>query len=593
MPLDGPPGLRSRHFSIPKRPHGVDSPTHHIPNVVGTWNTLVILVDFLDYRWNNGHDPNFYNPDSSTTYVPSHYTSMLFSTNTYKDPFAVSQYTGSLRDYYAENSYGRLQVTGTVVGWYHSPHTYKYYCNTDGLFGTADDYGWAKSDSAMVWDLVHDAVLAADPSVDFSRYDNDGDGVVDGLFIVHAGPGAEAVYGMDAVSAAGDVWSHKWQIPNLYADGVVVSNYTIEPEDGRIGVFCHEFGHDLGLIDLYDTDYSTEGIGEWDIMSSGVWCARPGDPLGSCPSDLSAWSKEQLGWVNPVNVKGVRLAQVIPPVETSPTVYRLWANGSLTNEYFLIENRQNIGFDAALTRRQLQYGLPLANGLLIYHIDETVETNADETRRIVDVEEATPFWNGIKWFEQLDSPKRSGLDMFLSVGNRGDNGDPWPGWSAINEGLTDYIGPRSLDAFGPTTVPNSNSNTGAVTNVSVTHIKLSGINVVADLSTALATDVPSLPSTEQSREIALAPVRGNSELRVTLDADRSRLSVRVYDSLGRAVRDLHDGPAEAGTLRLAWNSRRADGSRLPSGVYTVRVEAAPLQAGGSPDVAQRRVVVIR
>ncbi len=142
--------------------------------------------------------------------------------------------------------------------------------------------------------LARHAVDAANNNVDFSDFDNDGDGEVDALFIVHAGPGAE-VFGRNEVGA-NYIWSHKWQFPAVRLDGVTASSYAMQPESGAISVFCHEFGHLLGLPDLYDIDYSSQGIGEWGLMGKGTWCHREGDLPGTCPSHMIGWSKIQLGW---------------------------------------------------------------------------------------------------------------------------------------------------------------------------------------------------------------------------------------------------------------------------------------------------------
>jgi M6 family metalloprotease-like protein len=582
--------------SLWSKPAGVDrpAPPQARPLVSGNWKTLVILIDFPDYHWDNGHDPYFANGDSTRTYVQSHYSSMLFSDISYKDPFATNAYTGSLRDFYRDNSYGQFLVSGTVTVWYRAPHTYRYYCNTDGVAGTTDDYGWARSDSGMVWDLVRDAVTAANPTVDFSQFDNNHDGKVDGLFVVHAGPGAEAVASNNSSAAVGYIWSHKWSIPNMVVDGVTVSGYTMEPEDGTVGVFCHEFGHDLGLPDLYDVDYSSEGMGEWDLMSSGGWCRRPGDPYGTCPAHMSAWCKTQLGWVVPTNVTSPRIAQSIPPVETSPAVYRLWTNGASGGEYFLIENRQNIGFDVGLTRRQYDYGLLPANGLLIYHVDESMPDNTNEAHKRIDVVEATPYWTGTSWFEQLDRARSRPSDQYLSNPNRGDNGDPWPGWSGVNATLTDYVGPRSRDAFGPTTSPSSNAYSGAPSGVALTHIALSGANVVADLYTSTPTAIAAGARVDARRAVALAGpsvLRDHASVTLTVAAAEAPAAVRVIDARGRTVRELYRGRAEAGDHVLTWDARDANGHVVPSGVYILRAEVS--DAHGVARVAEMRTLVVR
>ena len=110
----------------------------------------------------------------------------------------------------------------------------------------------------------------------------------------------------------------------------------MEPEETgsgqliRIGVFCHEFGHVLGLPDLYDTDYSSRGVGYWSMMAGGSWNGG-----GLYPSHFDAWSKYQLGWVNPVIVERDTFSVDIPAIEDTAISYILWTEGQTSAEYFI------------------------------------------------------------------------------------------------------------------------------------------------------------------------------------------------------------------------------------------------------------------
>ena len=114
--------------------------------------------------------------------------------------------------------------------------------------------------------------------------------------IIHAGAGQEGGGGTQGTDA---IWSHSWFADYARGgvktwDGTLVGSYTTEPEDGAIGVFAHEYGHQLGLPDLYDTTYIGESsTGFSTLMSSGSWL---GKPLGTQPSNLDIWSKMVLGW---------------------------------------------------------------------------------------------------------------------------------------------------------------------------------------------------------------------------------------------------------------------------------------------------------
>ncbi|MBM3329152.1 MAG: M6 family metalloprotease domain-containing protein [Calditrichaeota bacterium] len=436
------------------------------PDLEGEWRCLVILIDFADYPWDHREDENF--PNDDLIYTDDHIREMLFSENSFRYPGSRSRYTGSMRDYYTEVSGGLFTVTGTVTRWYRAPQNYRYYCNSDGQAGTDDDYGFG-SYPRNVQRLVEDALALANEDLDLSVFDNDGDGVAEGLFIVHAGPGAEE---LPEEVGADYIWSHKWSINERQYDGVTFSTYTIEPQTGLIGVFCHEFGHAIGLPDLYDTDDTSEGVGEWCLMGGGAWCRKYGDPEGSTPSHLCGWAKKRLGWVEVVNIDRSQEGLQIAPVIESGVVYRLWTGGAAGREYFLLENRQPVNFDAGLTRRQFDHNLRSPEGLLIMHIDETRSSNRNDARRLVDIEEASPVLHDGEPFEQLNGRRVRPADRNLYNPNRGDDGDLWPGYDTTAEDSTDWAGERVRNYFGAYSVPSSHRNTGEPTEVEVSNIQL-------------------------------------------------------------------------------------------------------------------------
>lgn len=257
---------------------------------------------------------------------------------------------GSFRDYYIENSYGQLEVNTTVTEWVTVPNEKSYY-GADGAVA-----------------LIADALRMIDDKIDFSEYDNDGDGIVDGLAVIHQGPGREATGSND------DIWSHSSTIYGMEFDGVQIRSYTIQPEllgnvgtrMSTIGVMCHEFGHNLGAPDFYDTDYELSGgeypgTGIWDLMGSGAWNGDRGDR----PAATNMWQKIQLGWVEPTVLTENTSVPDIKGATYSPEAYRF--DCTVPGEYFIIENRQREGnFDSALP----------GEGLLIYHIDESLVDKA-------------------------------------------------------------------------------------------------------------------------------------------------------------------------------------------------------------------------
>jgi M6 family metalloprotease-like protein len=459
----------------------------------GAVNVLVIMVQFPA----DPADPNGPQPAVPATYTASQTYGNLFGA----DPTGP----GNLSDYYTEVSYGALDLVGTVVG----------------PFTVANDKNDYDDGPLTVQNLVTEAVTLADASVDFSAYDNDHDGVVDGVFVCYAGGGADCgvYYGADPIT--NNLWPHFNSVTGVPVDGGArsVRSYVVCPEllwygeIRTIGVYAHEFGHVLGLPDLYDTDGTSEGVGEWCLMGSGCWTSNaPGIENGESPAHLSAWCKSWLNWVTPVNLTGGNLVQAIPRAETSAFAVQLvdnlagpndWPGGS--GEYFLIENRQQSGFDL---------GLP-GCGLLVWHIDESRTNNKNEghtaaTHRLVDLEEA-------------DGPPEN-LDG--TPGNRGDTGDPFPG-SSSNQFWSDSTTPHSL------------RYTGAATGI---RLKVLGTSCASTMSVQLgdSTDTVadfqaapffSLVAGSQPWSLAIGDLNGDGKSDL-VSADRSASTVSVLLSDG-------------------------------------------------------------
>jgi immune inhibitor A len=457
----------SRAPRRPAKPPGVDAPSQVRVATGAHYKAVVILLQFTDMH------------ADTVNHTPAAFANLLFSQGTHP--------TGSFRDYYNEVSRGAFDVDGIVTRWYTAPRTYAEYTNGQSGFGLAP---------FNAQQMALDAVRLADPDVDFSQFDNDGpngipDGDVDAIFVVHAGPGWEET------GSGNDIQSHKWSFPGgpVSVDGVTARIYCTQPERWQgispltppgslmsIGVFCHEFGHIIGLPDLYDTSGlpgANEGLGEWDLMASGLFNHRPGQPPGSCPAHLSAWSKAFLGWIQPTWVLHDSTAVTVPPVETSGRVFRLWTNGVEESEYFLVENRQPVGFDAALLRSTLEGDTTAhAHGLMIYHVDEGIGDNNIAAHKLVDVEEGGGIEaaSGFTGVQNLDVERGSGISeaacegLVFVVGNRGDRYDPWPG-----------LGGRT--SFNSASCPNSDSYCAAHTSqVAIENIAESGAADVRDVT---------------------------------------------------------------------------------------------------------------
>lgn len=368
----------------------------------GTVRVIVVLVDFSD---------------KNMATARSHYEDLFFSLGVVG--------TGSVREFYREVTHGIIDIQGQVVGPYQLPKTLAQYAHgASGMGGTLPN---ART-------MAKDAAVAANPVVNFANYDNDGDGFVDAFIVVHAGTGAEVS------GSTGDIWSHKWVLDGgaYTADGSTkIYAYLTVPEDCRLGVCAHELGHLLfGFPDLYDTDYSSEGIGNWCLMAGGSW-----NNGGNTPAHPSAWCKSQQNWVTTVNQTANQSNVAIEDVKSGHKIYRLWKNGAMGSEYFLVENRQKAHFDQYLPN----------SGLLVWHIDDATGSNTNEAHYKVALMQA--------------DGKR---DMELNH-NRGDAGDSYPG-STNNR------------AFSDSSTPNSKSYAGSNTCVKVSNISDPAAIMHADLS---------------------------------------------------------------------------------------------------------------
>jgi immune inhibitor A len=324
-----------------------------------------------------------------------------------------------------------------VVGPYRMPRTIAAYAGADNGLQSA---------TPNARTLADDAVTAASADVDFTPYDNDGNGYVDAFIVVHAGRGGEET------GSATDIWSHKWVLPAERAvDSTKIFAYLTIPEDAKLGVTAHEIGHLVfGWPDLYDTDNTSEGIGNWCLMASGSWGLG-----GERPVHPSAWCKSTQGWIDVV-APTTNADVTITDVKTDRTAYRLWKDGGGGNEYFLVENRQQTGFDTSLP----------GQGLLVWHIDEAIAGNSNESHYKVALMQA------------------DGQEHLESNANRGDDGDVFPG-SSGNASFTE------------TSTPDSRSYAGSPTSVALTGIPPSSAAMTVSVSVRDAVDeppvVPELP----------------------------------------------------------------------------------------------------
>lgn len=407
---------------------------------VGTVKNLVILCKFSDHtfgvhtRQQADYDVLFNKIGGDPSLAPS----------------------GSVHDYYNEASYGTLNLQSTVVAWVTLPNPESYYAGTNTGRGSYPQNGQG---------MVEDALKLVDPLINFGDFDANNDGFVDAIDIIHSGYGAETGNGVG-------IWSHKWSLWALpggnwtsrskNANGVNVKVYDYHTEPAlwgtsgtaitRIGVICHETGHFFGLPDLYDTDFTSEGIGSYCLMANS-WGFDGGQYH---PPHLSAWCKQQLGFVTPTVVGSGTFNAL--QVETNKTIFRI-NNGFPNGEYLLIENRQPVGFETDMPH----------GGLAIWHIDENKPDNKSEGFP------GQSGWPGNGNHYKVALLPADGLYDLENNRNRGDGGDVFHG-----AGVTSLTG---------LTTPNTNAYQGGnnqSSNNSITGIGVSGSSISFTLNASQA-----------------------------------------------------------------------------------------------------------
>lgn len=397
----------------------------------------------------------------------------------------------SIRSYYEQASYNQYTL---------SPVSENYGVADDGVISVVLNYAhpntYPSDDNNRA--IARNAMIAADPYVNYAALDTNGNGALDvsEVHLMVIVRGFEKSYGGLAGSCSPSVWGHRGSLPLTgtvvapQLDGVYVGattyggGYTEEGEwheylsDGcdnsypghmsTIGIMVHELGHDMNWPDLYDTDDSSMGVGTWSVMANGSWGRASGSEFsGQTPTFPDVFLRVYQKWLTPIPVTSPQMGVAVPTSATNPVAYLVGVNpggvdwayraNSGTGEYFLIENRQQVGFDTGLWRID---GAGNAKGCLIWHIDETrtylTAPNNTESRKLVDLEEAH---GGV---QNLDFTSGSG-------GNNGDAGDPWPGSS----GKT---------AFGAGSDPNSNWYDLSTSGIAITNISTNGTGCTVDFS---------------------------------------------------------------------------------------------------------------
>ena len=315
---------------------------------IGEKRGLVILVNFPDLEMS--------------------FTSTI---DVFNDMFNLKGYnknnsTGSIHDYFYDQSYGKFDIEFDIVGPVTTSKGYTYY-------GENDSEGYDKH----VAELTSEVCQLADPYIDFSQYDWDGDGEVEMVYIIYAG------YGENSNAGKSTIWPHEWTLSEgaesvpkdgdgaVWLDGVKIDTYAMSCElrgrtgstlDG-IGIACHEFSHCLGLPDFYDTSSSGdgEGMGFLDVLDSGSYNG-PAAWGGDAPAGYTAYERNFCGWLDFTVLDETCSVTNMPELQDEAIAYVIY-NDAHPDEYFILENRQSNRWFRYV------YNNTSTHGLLIYHVD--------------------------------------------------------------------------------------------------------------------------------------------------------------------------------------------------------------------------------
>jgi immune inhibitor A len=426
-------------------------------------NKIVLLRQDMQ-----GEDANY------ASYNQAYFNDRFFSDGTAAKP--------SFRDYFQEVSYGKLDVNGTIAssgpggdGWFKAAHTRQWY----------KDLSWS---GAPIF--VREAVLAADAEIDYSQFDVDHDGYVDTLMVFYPN-----------VEFAPPFWPHRSSGLNISVDGVIVDSYFISgyntsADSWTMEISCHEYGHILGLPDLYDVNGGSNGMGVWSLM------AYQYDGNHRIPSP-DPWCKCKLGWTTAKNITEDQVGYSLADYQSgnNNNVLRIWTNGKHEDQYFLVANYRKTGTDA---------NRPGA-GLLVLHIDDSIggndQDNANEFRKHVDVESARGQDD-----PNSDTPEDP-LDLQSDLGHANDL------WFSGN-GAAAYTG-----VFGDTSNPNSDMYPHPY---QPTSVELSNISpAAASMTLDIKVKTPNAPTCVITAPTAGATITGNTQLDVTATPAGGRTITQV------------------------------------------------------------------
>lgn len=375
---------------------------------IGKGNCLVLLVQFNDIKFSFGKD----------------YHSRMLN----EEGFCDNGATGSARDYYLAQSMGQFDPSFDIVGPITLTRSESYYGQDDYMLGKDVNVG------SMISEACQDAKDKY--NVDFSKYDGDGDGRADMVYVIYAG------YGQHAGGGDNTIWPHKYQLSSLginkKIDGKTIDTYACSSElfgntgavSSGIGTLCHEFGHVLGLADHYNTNDATDyQLGRYDIMDYGGY-----NNNGNTPPAYNAFERMTLGWMKPVELNSIADGLKLGHIAETNEAYMITTSD--TDEFYLLENRQQTGWDSHIK----------GCGMMVTHVDFDADTWVSNK---VNDDTAHPR------FYMVEADNEKGYDEILCK---------------ISE-THDLFPAKGNDSFTDTSTPAAHPYTGEILDKWITDIK--------------------------------------------------------------------------------------------------------------------------
>ncbi|MBR1889879.1 MAG: M6 family metalloprotease domain-containing protein [Alloprevotella sp.] len=461
-----------------------------VGNYTGQKKGIVILVNFSDVSFQTANNLT------------------LFKRIANEENFSQDNFKGSMYDYFKAQSQGQFELTFDVVGPYTMSKAQAYY-------GSNDEYDQDEHPAEM----IIEAVNKANADVNFADYDWDGDGYVDQVYVIYAGQG-EADGGEDET-----IWPHAYDLysANYYGDGsgivtvdgVKVNTYACGPElngDSNIegiGTMCHEFSHCLGYPDFYDIDYSGgQGMYSWDLMDAGSY-----NDDGYQPAGYTSYEKWMAGWLTPTELTGGETVTGMKALADGGEAYIIY-NDNHSDEYFLLENRQQVGWDTSLA----------GSGLLVVHVDY----------------DATVWENN----GPNDDPSHQRMTWVPSDGNynsvvRTKDGSKYVSISDANL-AGDMFPSASVNSFGPEALGNKLAKLNNATSDGSYYIKQTvanitqnadgtiSFNVVGDKTVKTPTFTPPAGRYKEAQNVTINCATTDATIYYTLDGTDPTASSTLY-----------------------------------------------------------------